>query len=124
MDHVVSVTLIPVNGINVKLEKDIFLGNFIDKAEDVLDELPVGSAIEILYDHVVTHSDGSFQKVIPMRYFVKQTGRGVFYKNIENHGQFHCSYLHFPQLIDHHNRYLFFHILFEDSFLLQLSNYL
>jgi len=84
MDHVVSVTLIPVNGINVKLEKDIFLGNFIDKAEDVLDELPVGSAIEILYDHVVTHSDGSFQKAIPMRCFVKQTGRGVFHKDIEN----------------------------------------
>ena len=84
MDHVVSVTLIPVNGINVKLEKDIFLGNFIDKAEDVLDELPVGSAIEILYDHVVTHSDGSFQKAIPMRCFVKQTGRGVFHKNIDN----------------------------------------
>lgn len=84
MYHLVSVTLIPVNGINVKLEKDIFLGNFIDKAEDVLDELPVGSAIEILYDHIITHSDGSFQKAIPMRCFVKQTSRGVFHKDIEN----------------------------------------
>lgn len=82
MDRVVLVTLIPVNGINVKLKKDIFLGNFIDKAEDVLDELPVGSAIEILYDHVVTHSDGSFQKAVPMRCFVKQTNRGIFNKEI------------------------------------------
>lgn len=84
MNHIVSATLIPVNGINVKLEKDIFLGNFIDKAEEALDNLPVGYAIEILYDHVVTHSDGSFQKAIPMRCFVKQTGRGVFHKDIEN----------------------------------------
>lgn len=82
MNHIISVTLIPVNGINVKLEIDPFLDNFINKAEDILDNLPVGYAIEILYDSIITHLDGSFLKVIPIQCVVKQTKRGVFIKNI------------------------------------------
>ena len=82
MRHVISVTLIPVNGVNVSLEKDIFLDNFVDKAEDVLDELPVGSAIEVLYDNIVTDSDGSVKKVLPACCLIKQTSRGIFKKSI------------------------------------------
>lgn len=85
MNRIVSVTLIPANGINTKLDPKLFLvDDFIDKAEEVLDDLPVGCAIEILYDHVATYTDGSYKKAMPMRCFVKQTGRGVFHKNIDN----------------------------------------
>ena len=84
MNHIISVTLIPVNGINVKLDKELFLDDFIDKAEEALDVLPVGSAIEILYDNVAINSDGSFKKVSPMQCVVKQTSRGVFNKYITN----------------------------------------
>lgn len=84
MYHIISITLIPVNGINVKLEIDPFLDNFINKAEDVLDNLPVGCAIEILYDNIITYSDGSFLKIIPVQCVVKQAKRGVFIKSITN----------------------------------------
>lgn len=84
MYHLISVTLIPISGVNKLLEKDIFLGNFIDKAEEALDTLPVGCAIEILYDHAVTDSNGDIIKVKPMQCVVKQTSRGVFSKVITN----------------------------------------
>ena len=82
MNHIISVTLIPVHGVNVRLDKDIFLDNFIDKAEETLDSLPVGSAIEILYDHVQTYEDGSFKAVRYLQCVVKQVQRGVFHKVI------------------------------------------
>lgn len=82
MNHIISVTLIPAAGTNVVLDKELFLGDFIDKAEDTLDSLPVGCAIEILYDHVFTHEDGSFKGVKSLQCIVKQVGRGVFNKVI------------------------------------------
>lgn len=84
MYHIVSATLVPLNGINVKLNKDLFIDNFIDKAEEILDDFPVGCSIEILYDNVITHSDGSFKSAQPLQCIVKQTSRGVFSKNITN----------------------------------------
>ena len=82
MNRIISVTLIPVSGINVKLDKGHFTGNFIDKSEEVLDDLPVGSAIEVIYDHVIPYSDGSFSKIKPMSCIIKQTSRGIFKKDI------------------------------------------
>ena len=82
MNHIVSVTLIPVVGRNVVLDKELFLDNFVDKAEDVLDRLPVGCAIEIVYDHIITDSNGNFQKSKHCRCIVKQNGRGNFVKTI------------------------------------------
>ena len=82
MNHIVSVTLIPVAGSNVKLDKELFLGNFIDSAEEALDALPVGCAIEIVYDHIDTYSDGSFKKAQHLCCIVCQKERGIFTKNI------------------------------------------
>lgn len=84
MDHIVSATLIPANGINVKLDHKLFIGNFIDKAEEALDSLPVGSAIEIIFDHITTLSDGTFKNIKHCRCLVKQSKRGEFSKSIES----------------------------------------
>lgn len=84
MNHIISVTLIPTHGVNVVLDKELFLDNFIDKSEEVLDKLPVGFAIEILYDHVSTYDDGSFKDIKSLQCIVKQTSRGIFNKAITN----------------------------------------
>lgn len=83
MKHVISATLIPTNGINVKLSKDLFLENFIDTSEDILDRFPVGSAVEIIYDHFFYDDKGALQ-MKHCRCIIKQSKRGVFNRSIEN----------------------------------------
>lgn len=83
MNHIISVTLIPLTGINVKLDTELFLGNYIDTAEEVLDTLPIGCGIEIMFDHISFYSDGNVKNVKHLRCFIKQSSRGIFVRTVE-----------------------------------------
>lgn len=78
MDNIVSVTLIPISGINVKLDSSRFSGNFVEISKNILNDLPVGSSIEVIYDHIFTDRDGIFKKIRTLNSVITQTKRGEF----------------------------------------------